>query len=426
MKVYLTAALCGVTLSLGCTLTKGPETMSGEDLNGVSGKIFNVNPASRSFELLKETAIDPRTNEGKSRHTLYWNDTTSFVKVNEQNDFATITEPVMACFRKLDDENAKAAAAGEPFIVMEVQLLADGEDVARWMNNDNYIVGRFTVDPSSPKLRGGTIERNGKDVPVRLRGPRANVFVRSPASAEEMSTGFWEGSVFGSCDQGRFVVNKVEMSPLPDPREIDDPNLPRVLVIGDSISMNYHKPAKQALDGIANYYRIEGNGGSVDRGVLCTELWLGDYEQEGLGWDVIQFNHGLHDLKQVYDADTKTYGEYNVPIEQYKACLEKQIAILKKTGATLIWCTTTPVPNNGNVWGTPPMGRQKDADLVFNKAALEVMKRHPEILVSDLNSFIRGNPAFDKWREGADVHFWGGKEAQLVGEAVARGIKQAL
>ena len=72
------------------------------------------------------------------------------------------------------------------------------------------------------------------------------------------------------------------------------------------------------------------------------------------------------------------------------------------------------------------MGRRKDEDLVFNKAAMEVMKKHPEVLINDLNSFVRNNNAFDKWREGKAPHFWGKAEADRVGRAVADAIKKAL
>jgi acyl-CoA thioesterase-1 len=223
------------------------------------------------------------------------------------------------------------------------------------------------------------------------------------------------------------VADRLEITPLVDPRAIDDPKLPRVLVVGDSISMNYHEAAKAALKGIANYYRIEGNGGPSDRGVVCMELWLGDYKQKGLQWDLIQFNHGLHDLKQVYDEATGTYGAYQVGLEEYQANLEKEIAIMKKTGARLVWCSTTPVPDNSHgKWDNGTFGRRKDEDLVFNKAAAEVIRRHPEIRVNDLNGYIRNSAGFDHWRKGTDVHFWGREEQELVGKAVAEAIKTAL
>lgn len=397
-----------------------------ENLDGAAGKVFHVDLKNRSFELLKETVIDPKTNEGRSRHTVSWDDNTRFIKVTKQNSFEGIQKPVMARFRKLDDENAKAAASGLPFVVMEVWLLAENENPDDWSNDQDFIAGRFTADPDSNDLRGGTVEIDGKPTPVRLRGPRAEVFVRTKSDAAGMAKGFWSTVIHGRYEGDRFVAGKLANTQLPDPRDTDDPALPRVLVIGDSISMNYHDSAKEFLKGMVNYHRIDGNGGPANRGLLCMELWLGDYREKGLHWDLIQFNHGLHDLKQVYDAEKDVYGAYNVPIEEYRRCLEQEIQIMKRTGAKLVWCTTTPVPNRGSVWGDPPMGRQKDADMVFNEAAMEVIALYPEIEVSDVNAFIRKEPAFDKWREGNDVHFWGKPESELLGKAVAEGILSAL
>lgn len=397
-----------------------------EDLNGVNGKLFHVDLQNKRFELLKETVIDPRTNEGRSRHAVYWTDSTRFNKVVRQNSFAGLEHPVMACFRKLDADNAKAAAEGRPFVVMEVLLLAENDDPADWAGDDHYLVGRFTVDPASEKQRGGTVELNGRPVPVRLRGPQAEVARRTAATAAAIGAGFWETTLYGRRQGDRFVAERMDIAPLVDPRTVDDPNLPRVLVIGDSISMNYHDAAKAALEGIANYYRVEGNAGPSDRGVACAELWLGDHQQKGLHWDLIQFNHGLHDLKQHYDPSTGSYGAYQSTLEAYKANLEKEIAILKKTGAKLMWCSTTPVPNDSNGVWTAPMGRKKDADLIFNQAALDVIRQDPEIRVNDLNAFVRNTAAFDTWRKGSDVHFWGREEQALVGKAVADAVRAAL
>jgi len=213
-----------------------------------------------------------------------------------------------------------------------------------------------------------------------------------------------------------------QATPLPDPREADDPKLPRVLVIGDSISMNYHEAAKAALKGIANYHRNEGNAGSSANGVSKAELWLGNHHEKGLHWDVIQLNHGLHDLKQSYDAASDTWGDYTIPITEYKANLEKEIAILRTTGAKLIWCSTTPVPNSN--MGT--FARRKGACAEFNAAALEVIHRHPDILVNNLHAVVDGSPVFDNWRKGKDVHFYQKEEQRVLGEAVAATVRKAL
>ncbi|HAS82631.1 MAG TPA: hypothetical protein DCS43_08175 [Verrucomicrobia bacterium] len=398
-----------------------------EDLNGVRGKIFRVDMEQKKFELLKETVFDPKTQEGRSRHTVHWTEKTRFINVTIQNSFKGIDRPVTACFTKLEEGYSAAMVAGEPVVVMQVTIPAGGDDTEPFLSGTHPLVAPFVADPESEGHRGGTIELDGRRIPVRLRGPRSEVTLRTEASASDIGSGFWETQIKGRLEGGRFVADEMALYPLMDPRTVDDPALPRVLVIGDSISMNYHEPAKKALAGIANVHRIDGNGGPSDRGVACMELWLGDYTQPGLHWDLILFNHGLHDLKQTYDEATGAYGTHQVSINEFKANLEKEIAILRKTGAKLMWCSTSPVPNDSyGKWPEGTFGRRKDEDLVFNQAALDVMKNQPDIAVNDVNTFIRQSTAFDKWRQQKDVHFWNQAEQTVVGEFIAKGIEQAL
>src|SRR5438270_839998 len=74
----------------------------------------------------------------------------------------------------------------------------------------------------------------------------------------------------------------------------DDPKLPRVLLIGDSISIGYTLPTRTLFAGKANVHRIPENGGSTARGIEKIDAWLGTGK-----WDVIHFNWGLHDIRIV-------------------------------------------------------------------------------------------------------------------------------
>ena len=87
----------------------------------------------------------------------------------------------------------------------------------------------------------------------------------------------------------------------------DTPGLPRVLLIGDSISIGYTLPVRELLKGKANVHRIPGNGGPTTNGLKNLDEWLAGK------WDVIHFNFGLHDLKIGDD------GSRQVPLEQYGA-----------------------------------------------------------------------------------------------------------
>ena len=72
----------------------------------------------------------------------------------------------------------------------------------------------------------------------------------------------------------------------------DIAGLPRVLIIGDSISIGYQVPLREALKAKANVHRPPTNCGPTSRGVEQIDAWLGDGK-----WDVIHFNFGLHDVR---------------------------------------------------------------------------------------------------------------------------------
>lgn len=415
MKSWFFVVFIGIVLFGGLVF-------GGEDLNGVSGKIFNVDLSGKSFELLKETVFDPKTNEGKSRHRVYWTENTQFAKVITQKHFGGVVGPVVTVFDGFRGNDAKAAAAGKAFSAKTAIVLPQAKKADGFSKSGSQLSAWFTPDKKK-NTRTGAVKINGKDVKFTLLNwPKAKAVIRTTTNEKEISVGFWDTTVHGKYVGERFVLDSVEVRPLVDPRTVDDASLPRVLVIGDSISMNYHEAAKTALKGKANYYRCEGNGGPSDRGAASAELWLGDYTTKGLGWDVIQFNHGLHDLKQAYDKEKDSWGTHQVSIEDYKKNLEKEIGILKKTGAKLIWCSTTPVPQNS----TGKYARRKGEAAVFNKAAMDVISKYPEIGVSDLHKFISESKEFDKWRKGTDVHFWGKDLQEMVGEAVAKEISKAL
>jgi acyl-CoA thioesterase-1 len=163
-------------------------------------------------------------------------------------------------------------------------------------------------------------------------------------------------------------------------RQIEDvPGLPRVLLIGDSISMGYTLPVREALKGRANVHHPPENCGDTARGIARLDKWLGDGQ-----WDVIHFNFGLHDLKYL-DKDGKyTYPSQGAVVateEQYATNLRTIVERLKKTGAKLIFATTTPVPP-----GT--LGRITGSQRRYNKAALEVM-RAENVQVDDLGGYVK-------------------------------------
>lgn len=409
-----------ITAAVAASIATNMHAAPPGNLDGASGRIFEVNLENRTFELLKETEYDPVTAAGRSRFTVHWTDETVITMVRERDDFDGISKPVMANFYGIHAKGMMAFEAGEPFVARVAVLHAGAGSVEDIEGEKTGVFGWFTPGKG---VREGLLRVEDREVPVSLRPRNWRIFLRAPLAAERLADGFWKTSLHGSADDaGRFVVSRMEVETLPDPRLLDDPKLPRVLVIGDSISMNYHDEAKQALAGVANYHRIDGNAFTSGHGADNAELWLGNYKDKGLHWDVIQFNHGLHDLRQTYEAKTETWGPPQVPIEEYQANLERLIAVLKQTGATLVWASTTPVQRD--ILGQ--YARRKGAAAEYNAAALEVMKRHPEIIINDLHGAVAGSPAFDRWRETADVHFYQPAERQALGGAVATAVRKAI
>lgn len=162
---------------------------------------------------------------------------------------------------------------------------------------------------------------------------------------------------------------KPKRAPSPSLAKVEDvPGLPRVLLIGDSISMGYTIPVRELLKGKANVHRIPTNGGPTINGLKNLSAWLGTSK-----WDVIHFNWGLHDLKYIGAnandrLDPKAPGAHlQVPLDEYEKNLATLVGQLKATGAKLIWCSTTPVPEGSD-------GRIVGDDLKYNEAAARVMK----------------------------------------------------
>ncbi len=186
----------------------------------------------------------------------------------------------------------------------------------------------------------------------------------------------------------------------------DDPKLPRVLLIGDSISIGYTLPVRELLAGKANVHRPPENGGPTTNGLARLASWLGTGK-----WDVIHFNWGLHDLKIMAD------GQRQVSPEAYEENLRVLVRRLQATGAKLIWASTTPVPDGK----LSPVRHNADV-LVYNAIAGRIMGEH-RIAVDDLYNFAQ--PRLAKIQRPTNVHFTAEGSAALA-RPVAASIEAAL
>ncbi len=198
----------------------------------------------------------------------------------------------------------------------------------------------------------------------------------------------------------------------------DVPGLPRVLLIGDSISLGYTLDVRRLLQGKVNVHRPPANCGSTRTGLKHLDTWLGHSH-----WDVIHFNWGLWDINRHVDGKRNADGEIAIQEDEYAKNLEELVLKLKSTNATLIWASTTYVQGG--------FGRRQGDDVRYNEIAKSIMDKYG-VRINDLHALSATFPHFGTSADGPEmfkskgnVHFTAEGSAKLA-EQVAASIEQGL
>ena len=199
----------------------------------------------------------------------------------------------------------------------------------------------------------------------------------------------------------------------PQAREVkEDPRLPNVLLVGDSISWAYTGLVRERLRGKANVWHTPVNDGASDTVAPALALRVA---AAGKKWAVIHFNYGIWDVAR-YHATDKTTGRttttLGTTLEQYEKNLRLAVKILKGTGARVVFATTTPVAP----------GSDKESVPARNELAKKVMKGH-DIAIDDLYAAILPRQAELQMTDG--VHFIP-KGSELLAKFVAESIEAEL
>ncbi len=193
-------------------------------------------------------------------------------------------------------------------------------------------------------------------------------------------------------------------------------NLPKVLIIGDSISAGYTRHVVELLKDKAIVTRNEGNAEHTGTGLKRLDQWLGETK-----WDVIHFNWGLWDLcyrnpkSKTQGHRDKVNGTLTTSLEQYEKNLDELVTRLQKTKAKLIWASTTVVPEN-------EAGRHVGDDEKYNEVAAKVMKKHG-VTIDDLYSLSKGFRG--QYQGYGNVHF-SSAGYQILAKQVAATITATL
>lgn len=155
-------------------------------------------------------------------------------------------------------------------------------------------------------------------------------------------------------------------------------DLPRVVLLGDSIRIGYASLVAKKLEGVAVVVHPgRENCGDTPTTLKALDRWLADVKPA-----VVHFNCGLHDLK--LDRKTKTH---QVPRGQYAANLTAIVERLRKATPNVVFATTTPILDDRHAGRKAAFDRFDRDVAAYNEAAAAVMKELG-VPVNDLNRIV--------------------------------------
>ncbi len=376
-----------------------------------------VDQEAQTMTVCAPTAYDPVDNEGARLYQVKWDKSTKFYMIRgvKPKSLAPWSDAAVIVSAK----DRKKALEGKPFAAMAVIF---GADAAKQLEGFDPLVGRVNL-LSIAASQEAAFRFNGKEIKMRHRD---FIGTLQPSRAKQLQPIFGRVRMHldpGPAADGSYTARTVLLKNSSNPYAKDDPNLPTVLVIGDSISQNYGPYAAAELKGKVNFHKIPGSSGDSVRGLAQIPFWLAEAKYANSGKVVVSINHGLHDLRRACDPKTMAFLKtHQVELEDYVRNVDTILSTIEACGYQVVWVTTTPVPNDG-----PGRfyGRVKDEDLVYNDALKPVLAKHPKVLICDLNTLVRNDPAFDEWRKGRDVHYPEDCR-KILGKAVAASILEAV
>jgi lysophospholipase L1-like esterase/dienelactone hydrolase len=161
------------------------------------------------------------------------------------------------------------------------------------------------------------------------------------------------------------------------------PELPKVLLMGDSIRLGYAPGVAKKLEGIAEIVSPKENGGDTANTLKLLDQWL-----EAGKPVVVHFNCGLHDLKFA-----KKDKKHQVPLEEYEKNLKAIVERLRKATPHIVFATTTPIIDDRHATRKADFDRFDKDVKAYNERAVKVMLELG-VPVDDLNRIVQdGDPS---------------------------------
>jgi len=148
----------------------------------------------------------------------------------------------------------------------------------------------------------------------------------------------------------------------------------KVLLLGDSIREGYEPYVRELLTEEADVMAPGKNGRFAKYTLWGVNLWLKELGSPCV--DVVHWNNGLWDVHREAPMT-----EPLTSIEEYVHTLDRIADELARTGARIIFATTTPVRADA-------VGRTNGEIDQYNEAAARLMKERG-IALNDLNGALR-------------------------------------
>ena len=187
--------------------------------------------------------------------------------------------------------------------------------------------------------------------------------------------------------------------------ETDCMDLPRVVLIGDSIARGYRKAVSALLRGEALVDQL-ATSRAVDNPALLHELayMLGEHSPRH---DVVHLNNGLHG--------------HHLSVAEYRIGLQQLIDFVvgHPQRPLLILVTSTPVSVLGCV---EELDKQKNGSVVERNQAVRTLAQEYGLPVHDLYTAMLSHPEY----RSSDGYHYTAEGQRVQAESVARSIRSML
>ena len=157
-------------------------------------------------------------------------------------------------------------------------------------------------------------------------------------------------------------------------------DLPKVLLLGDSIRMSYQPLVAEIVQGTA---AVSGPADNCQYSLFTLsslDRWIGALGQP----DIVHWNNGLHDC-----GHNPGRSPVQIPVDMYRENLQLILPRLRVLTPNVLWATLTPIhpdrPFRDSQWSW----RNEEIDR-YNAAARELMEAN-EVPITELHELVWGD-----------------------------------